>query len=133
MMKGNNGSDIFFYFAPTDSPLTLANGAIDAAYNDKITSFQVGTDKIDLSAFGFGGAAASVLNKTTTTFSTSLSNGTGFFGTAGVAVEYASLNRVTTTRVYVDTDHNGSLDTGDMMIQLTGASRGALGATSVNF
>lgn len=132
-LKGNSGADVFRYLAASDSPFVVSGGAIDTSVIDVITGFQAGTDKLDLSAFLIPAGAQSVVTRSTSAFSTGAVNGAGFFGTAGVAVEQASLNRVTTTRVYVDANHDSNLGAGDALIQLTGVSRGAFGASSVTF
>jgi len=133
-LKGNNGADVFRYLTASDSPFSIVAGQVNSQITDSITSFQAGTDKLDFSAFQFSAAgAASVVTKSTSAFSTGAVNGTGFFGTAGVAVEQASLNRVVTTRVYVDADHDGNLGSGDLMIQMTGVAKGAFKASSVVF
>jgi len=132
-MKGNNGADIFRYLAASDSPLALSGSTIDTSAFDQIASFQAGTDKLDLHVFGFTGAAASVVTKTSTAFTATLAKATGFFGTAGVAVEYASSGRTVTTRVYVDANGDHNLGTGDAVIQLTGVSKNGLTTSSIMF
>ena len=130
---GGLGADIFHYGAVADSALQTSGGAIDVSGDDTLVSFLAGTDKIDLISLGFSGASASVLTKTSTAFSTTLANGTGFFGTAGVAVEYAKSGKTTNARIYADTNHDGNLNAGDMLIQLTGVSKNSIGASSFNF
>lgn len=133
VMKGNSGADAFRYLAAGDSPFSVVGNTIDTSGIDKITSFQAGTDKLDLSALGILSAAQKVLTRSTSSLSTGAVNGTGFFGTAGVAVEQGSMNGTTTTRVFVDTTRDGNLGSGDMLIQLTGVSRGAFGTSSLVF
>lgn len=130
---GGSGADVFRYQTADDSALQTNGGTIITSGDDKITGFQASTDKIDLSEFGFAGTQATVLTKSTTGFSTNLNNATGFFGNAGVAVEYAGTKKAPIARVYVDTNKDGNLGTGDMLIQLTGAAKGSIIGSSFTF
>jgi hypothetical protein len=47
----------------------------------------------------------------------------GFFGSAGVVMEYGAGNAA---QAYIDANNNGSLDSGDMMIKFTNVTLGSL-------
>lgn len=132
-LTGGLGADVFRYGAVADSALLTSGGTIDVSGADTLVGFIAGTDKIDLSGFVVPSVAASVLTKTTTAFSSTLANGAGFFGTAGVAVEYAKSGKATNARVYADTNHDGNLNAGDMLIQITGVTKNSIGASSFIF
>ena len=129
VMVGGRGADTFIYLAASDSPYATVNGVMSLAGSDLISGFQVSIDMIDLSAFGFSGSQAAVLTKSVTGFSTG--DVAGFFGTAGVAVEYARSGG--TAQLYVDANKDGNLGSNDMVIQLTGVAKGSIGASSIVF
>jgi len=135
ILTGGNGADIgadvFVYAGATDSALQTSGGSIVVSGDDTIAAFQATLDKIDLTAFGFAGPGEAAITKPTTGFSTDLASGAGFYGTAGVAVEYASFGD--TARVYVDANHDGNLGAGDMLIQLTGVTTNSITASSFTF
>ena len=133
IMSGGKGADFFQYGHVADSPLQTIGGLISVSGDDQILGFQVGSDKIDLSSLLLPGAAQSVVTKSTTGFSADLANGAGYFGAAGVAVEYAGPGKSVAARVYVDTNHDGNLGAGDMLIQVTGVASDSLKASAFNF
>lgn len=133
-LNGMGGADIFSYREWRDSPLsTDFSGNIIASAGDTLLSFKTSEDKIDLSAFDFLGDQTAVLTKSTTSFTNNLSSGAGFFGTAGVAVEYNKVGKTATARIYVDTNKDGDLNAGDMLIQATGVSKGTILANNFTF
>lgn len=133
-LNGGRGADKFAYREDLDSPLLADfSGNIVASVTDVLIGFQAGQDKIDLSAFGFLGEETAVLTKSTSGFTTNLNSGAGFFGTAAVATEYAKIGRTVSARVYVDASGDGNLGAGDMMIQVTGVGKGAIGARDFTF
>lgn len=88
-MTGGGGLDIFRYAVVAESVLQFSAGRIDVSGDDTLAGFQAGADRIDLSAFHFAGSQASVLVRSGSGFTADLTAATGFFGAAGVAVEYA--------------------------------------------
>ncbi len=132
-LAGGNGADTFIYASALDSPLVTNAGNIDAAATDVLKQFQAKLDKIDLSAFNFLGQQTAVLSRSVTAFTSNTSAGTGFFGTAGLVVEYAKVGGQPMARLYMDANKDGNLDSGDGMIQLTGVSKNSLGAANFVF
>lgn len=131
-LNGGNGADIFAYGEDLDSPLLADfSGQIVTSVTDVLLQFQTSQDKIDLSAFSFLGEETAVLTKNLNSFSFDLNSGTGFFGTAGVATEYAKVGKAVQARVYVDVNKDGNLGAGDMLIQVTGVAKGSI--TTGNF
>ena len=131
ILAGGKGANVFVYASAEESPLQTSFGAIDVTGDDTLIKFQATFDKIDLSEFDFGGPSAAVITKSIIGFSTTLAAGTDFYGSAGVAAEYASSGK--TARVYVDANHDGNLGAGDMLIQLTGVAKNGLTAASFTF
>ena len=134
LLNGMAGADSFVYSEWRDSPLSADFfGNIVPSASDTLISFKTSEDQIDLSAFEFLGDQTAVLTKSLSSFTNNLSSGANFFGTAGVAVEYAKIGKVLTARIYVDTNKDGDLNAGDMLIQATGVSRGSILANNFTF
>ena len=133
-LNGGKGADVFVYEEWRDSPLvTDLSGNIFTSVSDLLVSFQASSDRIDLSKFGLLGDQTAVLNSSTKSFTTDLSAGTGFFGTAGVVVEYAKIGKTASAQIYVDSNKDGDLNAGDMLIQATGVAKGSITATNFVF
>ena len=127
---GGNGVDVFIYKLASDSALVLSGTTIQTTGADTLQSFFALQDKIDLSAFGFG-INGSIIERNVASYTGTAPGGNTFFGAGNeVVVEYGASS---TTRVYVDVNGNGSLDSSDALIQLTGVSAGALSATNFKF
>ncbi|KAB1068009.1 hypothetical protein [Methylobacterium planeticum] len=101
---------------------------------DSITAFATGTDKIDLSSFGFTGASvASVRTNATTgvnatTGEVAAAQASNFFGAGG---DQRAVATVTTaggdTFVYVDANKDGSFQAGtDLAVKLVATAAPAL-------
>jgi hypothetical protein len=90
-----------------------------------INSFLPVTDKIDLRDLLL--SQKTVLDKVEVSSFTDAAT-LGFFGTSGVAVEYAPTGGA--AQVYVDANKDGNLDSGDIMIRLTGITAHSLTSTS---
>jgi len=135
-LNGGAGADIFVYAESRDSLLvTDLAGNIQTWADDTLLSFQAGMDKIDLSAFNFVGDQTAVLQKPGSGFTGNTAAGAGFFDPSGaaVAVEYAKVGKIYEARIYVDVNQDGNLGAGDMMIQVTGARAGSIGAKNFTF
>jgi hypothetical protein len=121
VMGSTAGRDIFVYQSVEDSPLVARGGVIDRSADDWLFTGHAPT--IDLSAFHLNGIVVSKNNSGSTA---NLDNGIGFFGTASV-VEHQSASgypKMTWWRAWIDTNHDGNLDIGDMMIQGSSISKG---------
>ena len=131
ILSGRGGADTFIYRGAADSAFLTSGTAILTTAADTIVSFQPGIDVIDLSAFGFAGTtAASLVVNSTSGFSTTVTPGNTIFGSAGVALEYTSSG---TARIFIDANHDGSLNAGDGMIQLFSVANNSIGASSFKF
>ncbi len=130
---GGKGADLFQYLRVGDSPLETFSGLIDTRNDDTLVNFVGGTDVIDLTGLLIPLGAQSVVTQSTSGFSANLANGAGYFGSAGVAVEYSANGNSVAARVYVDANHDGNLGSGDMLIQITGVRSGSLGGSSFHF
>jgi Tol biopolymer transport system component len=118
-LSGDLGDDRLVFVAASDSRL---------AAMDTVNTFVAGgsEDEIDLTAFGFAGAAAAAI-KATTPAAFTAANTVDFFDDAGtdraVAVEYAGGN----ARAYVDANKDGNFTAADdMVVQVNGAAPGTL-------
>jgi hypothetical protein len=111
-----SGTDLFIYSAAADSPFGAAGDTING---DPINGFAA-NDEVSLKALLL--SHKSVLDKGAVGSFTDAAT-QGYFGSAGVAVEYGAGN---TAQAYVDTNNNGSLDSGDMMIKFTNVAQGSL-------
>jgi len=137
ILTGGKGNNVFVYDNVSDSPLLLTStgGTIFPLGGDQLVAFQTKADKIDLSAFKFGTHPESVVTQSKVGFTQSVVAGNQFFGSgatqAGVVVEYAAKGPSVGARIYVDVNHNGSLDSGDMMINATQVGYGKI--TGANF
>jgi len=129
VLTGSAGADRFVYGSAADSAVILNGQTISIAGTDRLNSFATTNDVIDLSAFGFTGALATVVAKGASGFTTTATN--GFFGTSAVAVEYAQ--RGQTAQVYVDVSRDGNLGAGDLLIQITGVTKNSLSASNFSF
>jgi len=129
ILASGAGSDRFIYTSAAESALSQSGTTIVTAGADRLSTFSVASDRIDLVAFGFTGAAASLATKTTSGFTTTAT--TGFFGGSAVAVEYAL--RGNTAQVYVDVNRDGNLGSGDLLLQLTGVARNTLTGSNLTF
>jgi len=102
---------------------------------DQLVGFQTKADKIDLSAFKFGTNPETVVTQSKVGFTQSVVAGNQFFVSgatqAGVVVEYAAKGSSVGARIYVDVNHDGSLDSGDMLINATKVGYAKI--TSSNF
>ena len=118
---GGFEQDVVTYPLAANSPFVPGqNGAPD----DTINAFKAGMDLIDLR--GILLSHKSVVDKGVVGSFTDITT-KGYFGTAGVAVEYGAGN---TARVFVDANKDGNLDSGDMLIKFTGVAAHALGSSS---
>lgn len=106
-VKGGAGADTIKLSSGIDI-LVFAAGDSTSASTDQITSFTAGTDKIDLSSFGFD----SELTKAIT--SASLTGQAGEF--TGNALAFAA------NTLYVDVNGDNKLDVNDLVIKLDGVA-----------
>ena len=111
------GNDIFIYDSVNDSPLSAPGGVIDQSAADFLVTGSRPT--IDLSAVHL---PALVATRGSGAFLKNLDTGAGFFGTASVVVQHNASGYPKTEwwRAYIDTNRDGNLGPGDMMI--TGAT-----------
>jgi Ca2+-binding RTX toxin-like protein len=112
-----SGNDSFVYTATADSPFLAGTGG---ASDDTISRFLTAQDNINLHALLL--SDTSVVDKGLVGNFTDTAT-KGYFANGGVAIEYGSGN---TAQVYVDANNNGNLDSGDMMIKITGVTPGSL-------
>ena len=121
VMGSATGKDIFIYQSPADSPLAVPGGVIDQWAGDYLITGHSPT--IDLTALHLTGG---VVSKSTSHFTANLDRGAGFFGTASVVEQHMSSGypKADWWRAYIDTNRDGNLDAGDMMIQGASFSRG---------
>jgi len=137
ILTGGKGNNVFVYNSASDSPLlvTAIGGTIFPLGGDQLVGFQTKADKIDLTAFKFGTSTETVVTQSKVGFTQSVVAGNHFFvnGTAqaGVVVEYAAKGPSVGARIYVDANHDGSLNAGDMMINATQVGYGKI--TGSNF
>lgn len=121
ILGGAGNAEIVKYAAQTDSTGTKY---------DKITNFTTNEDDIDLSAFGFTGAAQTVFTTTkasvdniTQTFTISSADATGFFNNSGGNRGVAFATNGTDGVVFVDANKDGNWDAAtDMAIYLVGVT-----------
>ena len=130
VLSGRGGADVFVYRSAEESAFRTSGTNIVTSGADTIVSFVAGADVIDLSAFGFSGGAASLLVRSTTGISNTTATAAGFFGTAGVAIEYSSTG---SGRIYIDANRDGNLGAGDGMTQLFSVTNNSLTASSFKF
>jgi len=129
ILASGAGSDRFIYSSAAESALSQSGSTIVTSGADRLSTFSAAADRIDLVAFGFTGAAATLATKTTSGFTTTATS--GFFEGSGVAVEYAL--RGQTAQVYVDANRDGNLGSGDLLLQLTGVARNTLTGSNFTF
>ncbi|HEY3149773.1 MAG TPA: calcium-binding protein, partial [Dongiaceae bacterium] len=123
-LTGGAGNDTFVYLAAGDSTI----GAIDV-----LTDFTHGDDKIDLTAFGFTGSAASAIKETAVGAFTA-ANTVDFFDQSGadrgVVVEYSG----GAAQVYVDVNKDGNFNTSqDVVVHLNAVTSLALDVNDFKF
>jgi Ca2+-binding RTX toxin-like protein len=108
-LTGGGGKDTFVYLAAGDSTISAM---------DVLTDFTHGDDKIDVSAFGFTGSAASAIKETAVGAFTA-ANTVDFFDQSGtdrgIVVEYSG----GAAQVYVDVNKDGNFSTSqDLVVHL---------------
>ena len=137
ILTGGKGNNVFVYNSASDSPLLVleTGSTIFPLAGDQLVGFQTKADKIDLSAFKFGTNPETVVTQSKVGFTQSVVAGNQFFVSgatqAGVVVEYAAKGSSVGARIYVDVNHDGSLDSGDMLINATKVGYAKI--TSSNF
>ena len=131
LLAGGTGVDVFVYGDAADSPLTLVSGQISLTGDDQISGFAVSSDKIDLSVFVFTGSAATLFTHSTNGITSMVGTGAGFFSGSGVAIDYTRTGK--TAQLYVDANHDGNLNAGDLLIQLSGVSKGSFTTSNIAF
>lgn len=112
LIKGGAGADTIALAASAGiDVLILAAGDSTSASRDTVTNFVTGTDKIDLSAFGFDTALQGV-----TTAGTALNGTAAEFG--GKAVYVDNVNNT----LYVDVNGDNKFDASDLIVNVTGVA-----------
>ncbi len=121
VMNAGSGTDTFSYRLATDSPFVASSAG---ASDDTINGMLAGTDKLDLRSLLL--SQKTVLDKGSVASFTDATTA-GYFSGGSVAVEYGAGS---SAQVFVDTNRDGILDSGDMMMKVNGVAAHSLGNSS---
>lgn len=110
LINGGAGADTITLTASAGIDVVqLTAGSSSSANKDTITGFTTGTDKIDLSSFGFD-----VALQTVTSAGAALNGTAGEFGNAAAYLDTAA------SVLYVDVNGDNKLDANDLVVNVTG-------------